>query len=492
VKHLILAVLFGLVFCTPLIWSQTSGFSQQGKVTHDLRDEGFFIAHSSLPLNSKARIVNPSTGKEIEVTITRLIPASSSRIADVSSGVWQELGLTPNTDVRIYTTVSARPQPAAPQNTIASQTAGSQTAGSQTNISSQPTASQTSAPQTSAPQTTASSTARTVQTGTASNALDNMPSGVKFENNNNFIINGNPAGVPSATAYETRTQTPQSAAPYETQPAKPVVTYEPRPAQPAEIIDSWPQPAQPVVTYEPRPQPVQPAVIIDDWPQSAMTYETRPTQPVAANETRLTQGVSDIWAQIAMPAGLYEMRTQTAQRSYETRVQQAPVHEDTPSVNEVLAAASRTFVFIDSPVGAPKPSVTINNGTLSNMPPVPNEMRQQQAQSAVSYVSTPAHSNVKIENWPSQPDQRAVTSETRTLPNQPAVTFETRTIEVPVDQAGTPLWDGIPTPGNEVFSPLSNSRVFIDAPPNAVRPSVIINNASQPYWPAQAGGTGER
>ena len=477
-KHLFLAVLFGMVFCTPLIWSQTSGFSQQGKVTHDLRDDGFFIAHSSLPLNSKARIVNTLTGKEIEVTITRLIPASSSRIADVSSGVWQELGLTPNTDAKIYTVVSARPQPAAPQNTIASQTAGSQTAGSQT-ISSQPTASQTSVPQATTPQITASSAVRTAQTGTASNALDNMPSGVKFENNNNFIINGNPVGVPSA-------------APYETQPAKPVVTYEPRPAQPAEIIDNWPQPAQPLVTYEPRPQPVQPAVIIDDWPQSAMTYETRPTQSIAANETRSTQGVNDIWAQIAMPAWLYETRTQPAQRSHETRAQLAPVQEDTPAVNEVLAAASRTLVFIDSPAGTPKPSVTINNGTLTNMPPVPNEMRQQQAQSAASYVSTPAHSNVRIENWPSQPDQRAVTSETRTLPNQPAVTFETRTIEVPVDQAGKPLWDGIPTPGNEVFSPLSNSRVFIDAPPNAVRPSVIINNTSQPYRPAQAGGTGER
>jgi hypothetical protein len=515
-----------------MITSQTSGFSQQGKVTHEMKDEGLNIAHSSLPLNSKARVANPSNGKEIEVTITRLIPASSSRIADVSSSVWQELGLTPDTDVRIYTIVSARPQPTAVQPAVA-QTTTPQTAAS-------------SAARTQEP------AARTAQAGTASGSLGDLPSGIKFENNNNFIINGNPVGgAPSAVVSETRTQ-----------PAQPVVTFpqpspqgrgspldepRPQPTQPAVIVDDWPQPAQPVVTYEPPPQPSQPAVAFPQpSPQGrgSPVDETSPAQPAAAYPQPSLQGrgspvdgprpqqvqpaaVSDIWAQIARPAALIETRTgqqtlsnvaatpasQTSQPvvSFETRTQAVPVQEDKPSsFNEIVAQASKTLVFIDAPQGTPKPSVTINNGTLSSMPPVPDEMRQQRAQSAASYVSTPSHSNVKIENWPSQPDQRAVTFETQTLPNQPViniinndtrtqqvqpvvnndirtqqvqpvVTFETRTIEVPVDQAGKPLWDEIPTPGgNEVFSPVSNSRVFIDAPPTAARPSVIINNAPQP------------
>jgi len=63
-KQLIAVVLLGVVFSIPTVTSQINGFSQTGKVTHDLRDDDFSIAHSSLPLYSKARIVNTSTGKE--------------------------------------------------------------------------------------------------------------------------------------------------------------------------------------------------------------------------------------------------------------------------------------------------------------------------------------------------------------------------------------------------------------------------------------------
>jgi hypothetical protein len=354
-----------------MVTSQTSGFSQQGKVTHEMRDEGFSIAHSSLPLNSKAKIANASTGKEVEVTITRLIPASQNRIADVSSSVWQELGLTSDTDARIYTSVSAKPQP------IASQTTAPQTA-----------VSSAAKPKDSAAEVPAS-------------LLGNMPSSVKFENN--FIVNGNPV-APSAVAYETRTQAgggvttvpsttdPASVAYYETQPAQPAVTtyethpaqpsvtyYETQPAQPAMTSDMWVQitkPAvetqtqttQPVVRIENQPQTYQPLAPYDTRTQSvqpAVTYETRPqqTQPVV----RIIN-----WPEYQQS---YETQTQQTRQviTNETRTQQSPVvpaekklPEIQPNrVNEIWAPESRTFVYFDAPIQAPMPSVTIDNGSRS-------------------------------------------------------------------------------------------------------------------------------
>jgi hypothetical protein len=668
VKRLFLAVLFGSVLCTPIVISQTSGFTQQGKVTHELQDEGLSLAHSSLPLNSTAKITNPSNGKSIEATVVRLIPAALGRIADVSAGVWRELELTPVTDVRISAVVPAKVPPSAPQTTVATapkaevtpepqvtvvqtpvpqvtvvqtpapqvivtQTPASQIIveqvpapqGQRTVTESQDTepwdteqetqvadtqrprttaalesqdterqavvtqtpvprttvtqiaepqtsttpATQTVAPRTTTqqgpqvaatqgPQTTTQPAARIASTGTTqagtgqagTASLGDVPGGIKFENTNNFIINGNPVGgVPPVVTSETRTPTS----------AQPVVTYEPRPqtpqpAKPAVIRDSWPQSVQPVVTYEPprtqTPQPVQPAkptAITDNWPQSSqsvVTYappvspQTQSTaitdnwqqsvQPVAT-ETRpqqTTKPVNDIWAQIAMPAALIE-----------TRTHQIPVQPDkSPSVNEVLAAASRTNVFIDAP-GGPKPSVTINNGTLSYMPPVPNEMRQQLVQpGGVSQVSAPANSIVRVENWPpqnaiigedshakaqrtqsteAQSVQGALTSQTSqtspqilsnsaatpgvvkfenwtkpgqtsqpivnnvvtTSSGQPVINYETHTIEVPVNQAGVPMWNEIKPPSmNEIYSPVPNSRVFIDAPVDTKVPNVIINN----------------
>jgi rare lipoprotein A (peptidoglycan hydrolase) len=97
------ALLALLLFTTPVM-AQVNSFNQRGKVTQELQADGFCIAHPALPLNSKANIVNTATGKEIEVTIIRRIAASVNRIADLSPGVWKELELKPDTDVRIYTT----------------------------------------------------------------------------------------------------------------------------------------------------------------------------------------------------------------------------------------------------------------------------------------------------------------------------------------------------------------------------------------------------
>jgi len=613
VKQLLLAVLFGLVLCTPLVRSQTfqkqasqsnqtSAFIQQGKVTQELQHDGLSIAHSSLPLNSQAKLTNLSTGKEIEVTIIRLIPAALGRIADVSANVWRELDLTPSTNVRISAGVPVRPQALPPPLVVAaappvvvdvveqytepeiaaapvSQVAAAQgprtavlqdlepddddffpaprtavtqtqmprttvteTPAPRTTVVTEPQAAVTAAPQTTTPRTTTTAAPRTTASaaqpaaasaqsaaapaglaGTGITSLGDMPGGIKFENNNNVIINGVP-GLPSS----------------ETRSSAPSVTYQApvsSQTQPAAIVDKWPQQTQPTVTYQPRPQPAQPSsAIVDTWPtqpvvtyqpppqspQPAAAFEMRPqqaAQPAVASATKpqQTQGVNDIWAQVARPTTLVETRT-------------IPV-QPYPSVNEVPAMASNTRVFIDAPAGAPKPSVTINNGTLTSMPPVPNETRPQQVQlPAASYVTAPANSNVRIENWSQQTSQPVVRNETRTPANQPivnvinndvrtsqqmlsnnaatlgnqprptasnvastpggqrissnvaatqgVVTFETHTIEVPLNQAGAPMWNEIKPPSmNEIYSPAPNSRVFIDAPVDTLVPNVIINNS---------------
>jgi len=267
-KQLIAAILFGLVLCTPAIMSQTSSFSQRGKVSNELRAEGLFIAHSSLPLNSKAKIVNMSTGKEIEVTVNRHMPASPNTIADISPSVWQALGLTPDTEVRIYTPAPPKAQAAAPpvekpQPTVA------------------PTQTRTQEP-----------AVRTVQAsdGFPYGGNGNVSGGVKFENN--FIVNGIPVAMVEQAAKTAATTASAYARP---QAAPPVAVYVPRP----QVI----QPTQPATPPDTRTQTVQ--LIVP-------SIETRKTQ---------SGGVSDIWAQIAKSSLAGLPRAQQPAPPVETRPQ---------------------------------------------------------------------------------------------------------------------------------------------------------------------------
>jgi len=100
-KKLAAVLLFSLLSLT--LFGQASGFSQRGKVTQEMQADGFTIAHPSLPINSKVQLVNTLTGKEIEVTVIRRIAVSGNRIADLSQSAWIALGLTSDTEVRIYT-----------------------------------------------------------------------------------------------------------------------------------------------------------------------------------------------------------------------------------------------------------------------------------------------------------------------------------------------------------------------------------------------------
>ena len=468
-KHLFIAVLFGFIFYTPMVWSQTSGFSQQGKVTHEMQDAGLNIAHSSLPLNSKVKMVNLSTGKEVEVTVTRQIPASAGRIADVSSSVWQALGMTPGSDARISTLVSTKPQQEdAPG--LASQSGGAQSggAGSQGGGSqfaggaqgggsqfaggaqgegsqfagSQSGGAQIAGSQSTGSQIAGSSGTRTAQTGsggsggsggTGSDFFGNMPGGVKFENNNNFTFyNGYPmAGTPPASAYTqpgqqgqgspfygtgssaTYSQPNQQGQGYGTGSAQPYVTYEPRqqPNQPVVIIDDWPMPAQPYVTYEPGQQGRASPLEEPGQRPDQFSYETLPFEPAVTNETRSAQGANDIWAQVAMPPDL-------------------------------LAIMSR------------------NNKPVSG-----NETRTQPVQPVVANETLPSQTVVRIDNWMKTQSPLAANE----TPAGPVIPAEKK------------LTDIKPKTVNEILSPVSKTVVFIDAAPETPVPSVTVNNGQQSH-----------
>jgi len=69
-------------------------------------------------------VTNTANGKEIEATVTGRIPASRDRIADLSRGVWDALGLNPNTEIILSITPPPRQRAAEPVSTPPSSSAG--------------------------------------------------------------------------------------------------------------------------------------------------------------------------------------------------------------------------------------------------------------------------------------------------------------------------------------------------------------------------------
>jgi hypothetical protein len=76
-----------------------------------MKADGLSIAHPSLPIGSKVQVTNVATGKKIDVTVTGRIPASSSRIVDLSPGAASALELQPNGTVLISVPQATRPRP---------------------------------------------------------------------------------------------------------------------------------------------------------------------------------------------------------------------------------------------------------------------------------------------------------------------------------------------------------------------------------------------
>ncbi|GHV96455.1 hypothetical protein AGMMS50293_27750 [Spirochaetia bacterium] len=111
-KRFALVLLGGLLFNT-LVAAQTrlGNFNQRGAASQEMKTSGLTAAHPSLPIGSKVKVTNTQNGKETEVTITGRIPASSSRIVDLSPDVLQALEMAPGETVVL--SVGTPPRPAA-------------------------------------------------------------------------------------------------------------------------------------------------------------------------------------------------------------------------------------------------------------------------------------------------------------------------------------------------------------------------------------------
>ena len=99
-KRFSLVLLGGLLLNT-VVFAQVNSPVQFGRATHELQYGGLNAAHPTLPLGSRATIVNTETGEEIDVTIISRIPPSSIRIIDLSPAAWKALDLTADTEVEL-------------------------------------------------------------------------------------------------------------------------------------------------------------------------------------------------------------------------------------------------------------------------------------------------------------------------------------------------------------------------------------------------------
>jgi rare lipoprotein A len=68
-------------------------FMQTGPVSVQMPGTEYTAAHPSIPLSSWVRITNKANGKQAIATVTNRIPASNTRVIDLSRPLAQNLGL---------------------------------------------------------------------------------------------------------------------------------------------------------------------------------------------------------------------------------------------------------------------------------------------------------------------------------------------------------------------------------------------------------------
>ena len=107
-KRVLLILLGGFILSVPIM-AQHTNFTQRGLAVQELNTSGLTAAHPSLPVNSRATVLNTVNGREIDVTITRRIPISHERIIDLSFAAWEALELSAGNEV-----VITRPRVATP------------------------------------------------------------------------------------------------------------------------------------------------------------------------------------------------------------------------------------------------------------------------------------------------------------------------------------------------------------------------------------------
>jgi hypothetical protein len=99
-KRFLLLLIGSLLFNT-FAFAQLGERIQRGRATQEMTGEGLRASHFNIPLDSTVKVTNTENQEEIDVIITGRIPASSSRIIDLSLEAYNALRLTNNTIVMI-------------------------------------------------------------------------------------------------------------------------------------------------------------------------------------------------------------------------------------------------------------------------------------------------------------------------------------------------------------------------------------------------------
>ena len=110
VRRILVVAIYGLFVVSVSFTQQIRNFRQSGPATHQLTAPGLSAAHPSLPLGTQVRVTNQQNGQQAIVTIASRIPASESRIIDLSESAAQSLSLGEGaTPVAIEVIESRRP-----------------------------------------------------------------------------------------------------------------------------------------------------------------------------------------------------------------------------------------------------------------------------------------------------------------------------------------------------------------------------------------------
>ncbi|MDR3131193.1 MAG: SPOR domain-containing protein [Treponema sp.] len=105
-KRIIALFLTGLTLNSFMLAQSLRSFRQSGGATAELNTDQLVASHPSLSMGTKLKVVNTTNGKELIVTVTGRIPASGTRVIDLSRGVAAQLemnssGTTP-VSIEVY------------------------------------------------------------------------------------------------------------------------------------------------------------------------------------------------------------------------------------------------------------------------------------------------------------------------------------------------------------------------------------------------------
>jgi hypothetical protein len=95
-KSLIAVLILGIFF--PLF---CFGQSQTGNASYNASKSGYHIAHSSLSFGARIRITNLNNNQQVIATVDSRIPASDTRVADVSKDAGDAIGMAASGYTRV-------------------------------------------------------------------------------------------------------------------------------------------------------------------------------------------------------------------------------------------------------------------------------------------------------------------------------------------------------------------------------------------------------